>query len=86
MSRTLEAVEPLLSQPFGETKRVPQPKRNRQIRVDDDVADMVEELSSLRKKSAPTLLSEMLRPWLKRELQKEMERRMKELKEQPSKE
>jgi hypothetical protein len=62
---------------------MPQPKRTRQIRVDDDVADMADELSALLRKSTPALLSDLLRPILRRELQKELERRMKELKGPP---
>ena len=86
MSATFLAVETLSHKPLGGTDRVSQQRKTQQIRVTDDVADMAEELAALLKKGKPDLLSDLLRPILKRELQKELDRRAKELRGQTSKE
>jgi len=58
-------------------------KRTRQIRVDDDVADMADRLASLQEppQSVPDFLSEYLRPLLRRDLAKALDRARKHLDE-----
>lgn len=54
-------------------------KRTKQIRVDDDIAEMANQIGALEKKSAPDLLSEILRPLLKKRLAQALERSRREL-------
>lgn len=56
-------------------------KRTRQIRVDEDVANMAERLASLQDppQSTPDYLSTFLRPILRRELTKALDRAKKQL-------
>ncbi len=58
-------------------------KRTRQIRVDEDVANMADRLASLQDppQSTPEFLTELLRPILRRELKKALERASKQLQE-----
>ncbi len=56
------------------------PAKTVQIRVTVDVAQMVNELAALRGQTAPTTLTGILRPLLRRELEKAMDRRTQELK------
>ncbi len=86
MHGTLGTAEPLTRIQLGGRVRMSQKKRTRQIRVDDDVAAMADELAAIEKKSSPALLSDILRPLLRARLEKGMERRMKELKGKEPKE
>ncbi len=56
-------------------------KKTRQIRVDDDVADMADRLASLQNppESTPVFLSEYLRPILRRDLAKALDAAQRDL-------
>jgi hypothetical protein len=58
-------------------------KKTRQVRLEEDVADMADRLASLQTppETAPVLLSRLLRPMLRRELAKALEKGLKELRE-----
>ncbi len=70
----------------GEGMSLVAKKRTKQIRVDDDVAQMADRLASLQDPpiSTPEFLTQFLRPLLRKELAKALDRAKKQLSEEES--
>lgn len=79
MSATLSNRETVLD--LADEEPVPVPKKTRQIRVESDVADMADRLARLQDppQSTPDFLSKLLRPILRRELGKALDRARRQL-------